>query len=70
MWMTATPKTHEGDQLTLPEDWGIVEVWQNHIGPENGESLAVFVPGVRETQWLENFCWGPMVQKPDLARYR
>ena len=72
IWIKASPKTHEGDQFTLPEPdgWGIVYVFQNHIGPENHESLGVFVPGVRETQWLNNFVWGPGVQKPDLARYR
>lgn len=73
LWTSAAEKTHEGKELKLPvhnNDWGIVEVFQNHIGPENDESLAVFVGGVREAQWLENFTWGPGVQRPDLARYK
>lgn len=70
LWTTASSKTHEGSELTPAPDWDVVEVWQNHIGPENSESLAVSVPGVRETQWLNNFVWGPGVQRPDLARYR
>lgn len=70
LWMKASPKTHEGDQLTPAPDWEVVEVLLNHIGPEDDESLGVMVTGVREMQWLENFKWGPGVQRPDLARYR
>lgn len=70
LWMTASRKTHEGDELTPAAEWDVVEVWQNHVGPEDDETFGVSVPGVREAQWLENFIWGPGVQRPDLARYR
>ena len=73
IWMTPAKKTHEGKLLKLPahpDDWQVVEVFLNHIGPEDDESLAVFVGGVRECQWLENFKWGPGIQRPDMARYR
>lgn len=61
-WLTASRGTHEGDQLTPANDWGIVEVWENFIGDpceaDKAEKLGVSVPGVRETQWLDNFKWG------------
>lgn len=70
LWMTATNETLEGDQLTPAVDWEVVEVWQNHINEPDDETFAVSVTGVRETQWLGNFQWGPGVQRPDLARYQ
>jgi hypothetical protein len=64
LWLTAAPGTHEGSELTPARKWEVVEVWENHIGTEceadkdHGiEKFGVAVPGVRETQWLENFKW-------------
>lgn len=60
-WMTATESTHEGDQLTPASAWEIVQVWENFIGTEceadADEKWGVSVPGVRESQWLNNFRW-------------
>ena len=49
--------------------WEIVEVWANHVNwdrdPANDdESLAVSVPGIRETQWRDCFQWGEFVADP------
>lgn len=70
-WVKAEPDTFEGNELTLPEGWAVVEVWENHIGTpceadeEHGiEKYLVFVGGVRESQPLRNFQWGPEVKKP------
>ncbi len=62
LWIKAAKGTHEAKELTLPLDWEIVEVFENFIGDaceaDQTEKFGVFVCGVRETQWLENFQWG------------
>lgn len=62
-WMTAARGTHEGDELVPASEWEVVEVWENYIGDpceaDAAEKFGVSVPGVRETQWLENFIWIP-----------
>lgn len=62
LWLKAAPGTHEGDALTPQEDWEVVEVWDNFLGDaceaDACEKFGVSVPGVRETQWLDNFKWG------------
>lgn len=63
LWITASPDTHEGSELTPSTNWEVVEVWENVVDPceadyEAGDVFGVSVPGVRETQWLENFQWG------------
>jgi hypothetical protein len=61
-WLKAARGTHEGDQLTPSDKWEIVEVWENFIGEpceaDASEKFGVSVPGVRESQWLDNFAWG------------
>ena len=63
-WRVAADGTHEGDQL-VPGGWEIVQVNANHVhwqgDPEEDESLSVSVPGVRETQWRDDFWWGEFV---------
>lgn len=60
-WITATPRTHEGDQLTPAEKYEVVEVWENFIGDsceaDADKKFGVSVTGVRESQWLDNFLW-------------
>jgi hypothetical protein len=61
-WLTPAKATHEKDEMIFPTPkWEIVEVWENHIGTgceaDAGEKFAVSVPGVRESQWLDNFQW-------------
>lgn len=62
LWLRASKSTHEGEQLTPASDWEIVEVWENFAGDPCEEDLAekfgVSVPGVRETQWVQDFKWG------------
>ncbi len=63
MWLTAAEGTHERNKMTFPESvWQIVEVWENFLVPtceaDEDEKWGVSVPGVRESQWLENFKWG------------
>lgn len=58
-WLRAAPNTHERDSLLLPTDWIIVQVWENFIDEADGiEKLGVSVPGIRETQLVEDFLWG------------
>lgn len=65
LWLTATPGTHEGDQLTPAPDWEIVQVNENFIGEpceaDQCEKFSVSVCGVCVTQWLENFKWGKFI---------
>lgn len=65
LWMSCAPSTHEAHEMTLPQNWEIVEVWENFLGEpceaDRTEKFAVHVPGVREAQWLENFKWGERV---------
>jgi hypothetical protein len=62
MWLSAATGTHEGDQPTPSDKWEVVEVWENFLGDaceaDADEKVGVSVPGVRETQWLNNFKWG------------
>ena len=69
MWLTHEPDTHEGDELTPATNWEVVQVWENHIGTEceadkemGIEKYRVSVPGVRESQTLDNFKWGMAVE--------
>lgn len=64
LWLTAAHGTHEGDQLTLPQSMEVVEVFRNQLYPAqvDDEEFGVAVTGVRETQWLHNFRWGPKVE--------
>ncbi len=71
LWLTASPGTHEGDQLTPAPEWEVVQVWENFIGDpceadgvDESERWGVSVAGVRETQWLENFKWGAFIPEP------
>lgn len=70
-WLTAAAGTHEGAELTPASSWGVVEVWENFLGDpceaDRCEKFGVSVPGVRETQWPENFQWGdgPLENKYD-----
>lgn len=62
LWTKAADGTHEGDDLTPAVTWEIVQVNDNNVDdPEDDEYLSVSVPGVRETQWRENFSWGARV---------
>lgn len=70
LWLTAAQGTHEGDQLTPANDWEVVEVWVNQHGEpceadDPSEKFGVSVPGVRESQWIDNFKWGkgPLIQE-------
>lgn len=71
LWTVAEPHTHEGHKLKLPQDWEVVEVWENYIGEKceadelaGCEKFMVSVPGVRESQSLDCFIWGegPLAQ--------
>lgn len=58
-WRIATDATHEGDELTPSDTWEIVQV--NDNGGDGLEELSVSVTGVRETQWRDQFVWGPFI---------
>ena len=66
-WISPAEGTHEANDITFPTDWEVVEVWQNFIGDpceaDASEKFGVSVPGVRESQWLENFEWGGLVEQ-------
>ena len=61
-WKIASPGTHEGEHLAPSDKWEVVEVWSNTLDPQADEPLGVSVSGVRETQWPDQFYWGPKVQ--------
>jgi hypothetical protein len=60
--MTSLAEGAAEDNLDPSGNWEVVEVWENFIGPtceaDEDEKFGVSVPGMRETQWLENFQWG------------
>ncbi len=60
-WKIASPGTYEGDELTPSDSWEIVELCINCDAPLSDEPLSVSVSGVRETQWPDQFYWGPMI---------
>lgn len=58
-WKIATDETHEGKELTPSNSWEVVHVWANCANPQDcDEPYGVSVPGVRETQWPDQFFWG------------
>src|SRR5690348_7038201 len=73
-WLTPAEGTHEGEELTPAQEWEIVQVEENFIGEpceaDRCEKFLVAVPGVRETQWLDNFEWGegPIEQSSGLSK--
>jgi hypothetical protein len=44
-------------------NWEIVEVWDNN--GEGDEEFGVSVFGVRVTQWIPDFVWGPKITIPE-----
>lgn len=64
-WLRPSSSTHEKEEMSFPLDWEIVEVWMNHFRDDPHEKFAVSVPGVRESQWPEDFKWGERI--PDRA---
>ncbi len=60
-WKIPSPGTHEGEELTPSDFWEIAEVWANTVDPNSEEPLGVSVTGVRETQWPDQFYWGPNI---------
>lgn len=60
-WKIASPGTFEADEQVPSQFWEIVQVWVNSTDPNSDERFGVSVPGVRETQWPDQFYWGPMV---------
>ena len=74
-WKIASPETHEGHLLTPSEQWEIVQVNINHVNwednpREDDEALSVLIPGVRETQWRDQFYWGEKVANSDTTLRR
>ena len=68
-WKIAADGTHEAEHLTPAKEFEIVQVnancsdWKT-MKPnraEYDERLSVAVPGVRETQWPQDFVWGDFV---------
>jgi hypothetical protein len=65
LWTSPAAGTHDAAELIFPApSWEVVEVWANHIGTEceadkfyGAPKFGVAVPGVRESQWLDNFRW-------------
>lgn len=60
-WKIATPSTYEGAELTPSDNWEVVEVWANSVDPNSDEPFGVAITGVRETQWPDQFYWGPQI---------
>lgn len=59
-WRIADDGTHEADLVNMMvHDWEVVHVFENCLDEGSDERFRVEVPGVRESQALENFFWGP-----------
>lgn len=58
-WRIADDGTREADELTPSDKWEVVDVFENHLGPDDGDKWRVHVPGVERSQSAENFYWGP-----------
>lgn len=63
LWLRPAEGTHEANEVSWPAlRWEVVQVNDNNVDdPADDEFLSVSVPGVRETQWRENFKWGAFV---------
>lgn len=65
LWLTADPETKDADDMVASPNWGVVEVFENFLGEpceaDQAEKWGVFVPGVEQVQWLENFEWGERI---------
>lgn len=66
-WRIASDGTTDGDDITPSDTWEIVQVNDNNGEPGSNEEFSVAVPGVEQTQWLDQFVWGPHVA--DLRDY-
>lgn len=44
-------------------DWEVVQVFENSADPNDEEYLGVHVPGIEPCQWVQDFVWGPRVEK-------
>lgn len=62
-WRIASEGTRNGDELTPSDKWEAVQVHVNDTHGKVGEPeyFYVSVPGVEQTQWLDQFVWGPMI---------
>lgn len=45
-------------------DWEVVEVFMNCLDESSPIHLGVHVGGMIPVQWIEDFVWGPKVDKP------
>lgn len=73
LWTSPALGTHEADDNTWPWScWQVVEVYENFIGTpceaDKAEKFLVFVGGVRESQYLDNFQWGELVAMPEAIK--
>ena len=60
----ADPNTRDGEDC-LSDRWETVEVVTNSIDPSHREYLMVSVPGIEQSQSIENFEFGPQIHMPD-----
>jgi hypothetical protein len=63
IWRSADAGTRFADVLTAPGGWEVVWVIDNGL---ERERYRVLLPGVEESQSVENFTWGPgPLHRPD-----
>ena len=58
VWLTPSPNTRDGKELTPSSEWEVVYVFENGMSAQDAEYLRVLVTGVEQSQPVENFRWG------------
>lgn len=62
-WLKPAPGTADNGEGCDPERWEVVSVFENSLDIRSEEYLMVMVPGVEQSQPLENFEWGAEVTR-------
>lgn len=53
------PKTAEYESYLPSNKWEVMDVFENNHDADAEDHMRVHVPGVSDSQSIENFFWGP-----------
>ena len=59
-----SPKTAEYESYLPMDKWEVMDVFENNKDATAADHLRVHVPGVADSQSVENFFWGPGPLEP------